>query len=62
MYEQNDIQVVVLFVLPQGIDSSEKLETERIPLCLETLEVFGTKLTLPTGGSGAPVGGAAPTF
>ena len=58
MYEQNDIQVVVLFVLPQTPIPPRNSMTERIPLCLETLEVSGTKLMLPTGGSGAAVGGS----
>jgi hypothetical protein len=62
LYEQNEIQVVILFVLPQNVDSSEKLDTERIPLCLETLEVTGDRLILPTGGSVGGAGGTQPTF
>lgn len=58
LYEQGDIQVIVLFVLPNGIDSSEKL-TDRIPLSLETLGVAGTQLMLPMR-SGVPAGGGAP--
>jgi len=60
-YEQGDIQVVILFVLPQNADASEKF-TERIPLCLETLEVMGDRLKLPTGGTGAGAGGTPATF
>lgn len=56
MYEQGDIQVIVLFVLPADTDTSENL-TKRIPLVLETLAVSGSKLTLPMKGSAAPAGG-----
>lgn len=59
MYEQGDVQVVILFVLPQNDDKSEKL-TERIPLCLETLEVAGDRLILPSGGAHTGSGGGTP--
>jgi hypothetical protein len=52
-YEQGEIQVVVLFVYPKDVDPVERL-TDRIPLCLETLVVNGTKLFAPiTSGGGA---------
>src|SRR5262249_11853096 len=51
MYEQGEIQVIVLFVIPQNVDGSEKL-TDRIPLCLETLDVPGNQLVRKTSGSG----------
>ena len=54
MFDQGDIQVIVLFVLPANTDSSENF-TKRIPLCLETLSVSGNKLSLPMKG-GAPAG------
>jgi hypothetical protein len=59
MYEQGEVQVVVLFVIPQNVDGSEKL-LDRIPLCLETLEVQGSQIVTRTpgpGGSGAGAGG-----
>jgi hypothetical protein len=59
IYEQGDIQVIVLFVLPNGVDSSERL-TDRIPLCLETLGVAGSVLVAPMRG-GVPAGGGVPT-
>ncbi len=43
MFEQGDIQVIVLFVLPADTDTTENF-TKRIPLCLETLSVFGDEL------------------
>lgn len=57
LYEQADIQVIVLFVLPADTDSSENL-TRRIPLCLETLAVFGERLSLPR--KSGPAAGSAP--
>lgn len=58
MYEQGDLQLTVLFVLPQNTDSSEKL-IERIALCLETLELAGNNLVRPgPGGVVAPPSGA----
>ncbi len=54
LYEQGDIQVVVLFVLPKDVEPSAKL-AERIPLCLETLVVSGSRLIAPSAG-GAAVG------
>jgi hypothetical protein len=59
MYDQGDIQVIVLFVLPSDYDNSENF-TKRIPLCLETLTVSGTSLALPARGA-APAGAGAPT-
>jgi hypothetical protein len=55
MYEQGEIQVIVLFVIPQNVDGSEKL-TDRIPLCLETLDVQGSQIIhkTPGAGGGAP--------
>src|SRR4029077_13056112 len=38
MYEQGDVRAIVLFVLPQHVATSERFG-ERLPLCLETLEV-----------------------
>jgi hypothetical protein len=38
MYEQGGVQAIVLFVLPQHVATSERFG-ERLPLCLETLEV-----------------------
>jgi hypothetical protein len=61
MYEQSDIQVIVLFVLPADTDTSENM-TKRIPLVLETLAVSGNKLALPAKGFGAPAGGGPQTF
>jgi hypothetical protein len=51
MYEQGEIQVIVLFVIPQNVDGSEKL-TDRIPLCLETLDVQGSQIIHKTPGAG----------
>jgi hypothetical protein len=51
MYDQGEIQVAVMFVIPQNVDGSEKL-TDRIPLCLETLDVPGNQLVRKTPGSG----------
>jgi len=50
MYEQGEVQVAVLFVIPQNVDGSEKL-TDRIPLCLETLDVPGNQLVRKTSGA-----------
>jgi len=60
LHEQGDIQVIVLFVLPQNVATSERF-SERIPLCLETLEVAGDRLSLPSPGN---IGGGAtaPSF
>lgn len=61
MYQQGDIQVIVLFVLPADTDASENF-TKRIPLCLETLAVTGDKLSLPMKG-GPPAGaGSSSSF
>ncbi|HEY3968683.1 MAG TPA: hypothetical protein VGM05_29310 [Planctomycetaceae bacterium] len=60
LYEQGDIQVVVLIVLPKDVEPSAKL-AERIPLCLETLVVSGNRLIAPSAGGaavGAPPAGA----
>jgi hypothetical protein len=57
--EQGDIQVVVLFMLPKDVVVSERL-TDRIPLCLETLQVTGDKLARPT--VAAPSTGPASGF
>ena len=59
MYDQGDIQVIVLFVLPADTDTSENF-TKRIPLCLETLSVSGNNLALPMKG-GAPAGAGIPS-
>ena len=59
MYEQGDIQVIVLFVLPADADTSENF-TKRITLCLETLSVSGNRLALPMKG-GAPAAAGAPS-
>jgi hypothetical protein len=56
MHENNEVQVIVLFVLPQSVDGAEKF-TERIPLCLETLKVGADRLVHKTPGGG---GGATP--
>jgi hypothetical protein len=57
VYQQGEIHVVVMFVVPRDIDAAEHM-FERIPLCLETLEVTpGTKLWRPTTGAAAPVPG-----
>jgi hypothetical protein len=57
MYEQADVRAIVLFVLPQHVVTSERFG-ERLPLCLETLEV-ADRVNPVTGGT---VGGtAAPT-
>jgi hypothetical protein len=58
MYQQGDIQVVVLFVLPADTDASENF-TKRVPLCLETLGVTGDKLIRPM--KGGPPAGAGST-
>ncbi len=59
MYEQGEVQLTVLCVLPQNADSSEKLN-ERIVLCLETLELATDRLSKPgPGGVIAPPSGAA---
>ncbi|MFN0051185.1 MAG: hypothetical protein ACKV0T_03285 [Planctomycetales bacterium] len=52
-FEQGNVQVTVLFVVPRDIDSAEKM-TERIPLCLETLRVAGDKVTAPTSSGNTP--------
>jgi hypothetical protein len=59
LYTQGDVQVVLLFVLPKDVEPAEKL-AERIPLCLETLQVPGNKLVPPTAGAAA-TGGAGST-
>jgi len=57
VYQQGEIHVVVMFVVPKDIDAAEHM-FERIPLSLETLEVTpGTKLWRPTTGAAAPVPG-----
>jgi len=57
VYQQGEIHVVVMFVVPRDIDAAEHM-FERIPLALETLEVTpGTKLWRPTTGAAAPVPG-----
>jgi hypothetical protein len=60
-YAQGDIQIVVLFVLPKDVEPVEKL-TERIPLCLETLTVSGTKLLAPAARSPATGGTQTGSF
>lgn len=61
-YQQGEIHVIVMFVVPKDVDAGERL-IERIPLCLETLEVSGgTKLIAPVSGSGVGVGGSVPSF
>jgi hypothetical protein len=55
MLEQGEIHVIVLFVIPQNVDGSEKL-TDRVPLCLETLDVPGSQLVHKTGSAGAGTG------
>jgi hypothetical protein len=61
-YENGEVQAVILFVLPQNVDGSEKL-TDRIPLCLETLNVNSSQLLQKTPGSGGGGGAASgPTF
>jgi hypothetical protein len=55
MYEQGDIQTVVLFVLPKDVDGVERL-TDRIPLCLETLRITGDKPAVPAAGSSPATG------
>src|SRR5262249_14207953 len=60
MYEQGEILVTVMFVIPQNVDGSEKL-TDRIPLCLETLDVQGTQLVRKTTGSGGGSGADSKT-
>jgi hypothetical protein len=56
IHEKADMQVIVLFVLPADTDTSENF-TKRIPLCLETLSVFGDHLSLPRK-SGSAAGSA----
>jgi len=56
MYEQGEIQVIVLFVIPQNVEGSERL-TDRIPLCLETLDVQGSQIIRRTPGGGGGTGG-----
>ncbi|MBI3863404.1 MAG: hypothetical protein HY290_16055 [Planctomycetia bacterium] len=58
MYEQGDVQVIVLFVLPKDVETAAKLN-DRIPLCLETLQVSGDKLMLPSAGAPAGVTGSS---
>jgi hypothetical protein len=50
MYEQGDVRAIVLFVLPQHVATSERFG-ERLPLCLETLEV-SDRLNPASGGVG----------
>jgi hypothetical protein len=61
MYEQGEIQVIVLFVIPQNVDGSEKL-LDRIPLCLETLEVQGSQIIHKTPGAGGAGGEPKSSF
>jgi hypothetical protein len=58
MFDQGEIQVILLFALPADTDTSENFQ-KRIPLCLETLSVSGSRLTLPVKG-GAPAAGTSP--
>ncbi len=59
MYEQGEVRLTILFVLPQSADSTEKL-IERTGLCLETLELTSDRLSAPgPGGAIAPPNGAA---
>jgi hypothetical protein len=51
MYEQGDVRAIVLFVLPQHVATSERFG-ERLPLCLETLEV-SDRLNAMTGAGGS---------
>jgi hypothetical protein len=55
VHQAGEVQVIVLFVLPENVDGSEKF-TERIPLCLETLTVASDRLVhkAPGGGGAAP--------
>ena len=55
MYEQAGVRAIVLFVLPQHVATAERFG-ERVPLCLETLEVADR--VSPVAGGG--VGGTTP--
>lgn len=57
LHDRGDVQVVVVFVLPNGSDPALKFG-ERIPLCLETLSVGARQ---PGGGTGAVGGGGSPS-
>jgi len=47
MFDQGDIRVAILFVLPKDVNNSTEKLNDRIPLCLETLRVTGEKLLPP---------------
>jgi hypothetical protein len=59
-HTQENVRTALVLIRPRDVDSSEKL-AERIPLCLETLEVTGDRLAGPSGNAGAP-GGKATGF
>lgn len=44
-------QVIVMFVVPKGLDGSDKLDALRIPLCLETLRVGNAAPAASSGGT-----------
>ena len=46
LYTQGEVQIAIVFVLPQKIDGSEHL-LDRIPLCLETLNVSADQISEP---------------
>jgi hypothetical protein len=47
-YEDGDVQVTVLYVLPKDVDRGEKM-FERVPLSLETVNINGNRLGHQSG-------------
>lgn len=52
LFQQGEIQVAIVWVLPRDVESSERLANRR-ELCLETLKVSGDRLGGGSGGSAA---------
>ena len=55
LYKVQDIQIVILTVIPRDVGRRENLK-ERIALCLETLKVSGEKPSRPNEPGGSSVG------
>ena len=45
-HSDGDVQVIVLWVLPRDLETSEKMSVRR-PLCLESLRIAQPQLVLP---------------
>ena len=58
LFQQGEIQVLLMFVLPDSVDMNLK---RQVDLCLETLRVRGDKLT-PVGAPTGPQGASGPSL